>query len=43
LSEQKSPDEFAELLRRLVNVPKSEIDEQELEYQDAKPEVKQWK
>jgi hypothetical protein len=34
--DDQAPNKFASLLRRLVRVPKAEIDEREREYQDSK-------
>jgi hypothetical protein len=37
--DDKKPDGFTDLLTKLVRVPKEEIDEQELEYQDSRLEA----
>jgi hypothetical protein len=36
----KRPDKFTDFLRRLVRVPKREIDEQERKYQEQREEAK---
>ena len=38
MADDKSRDEFTELLTRLVRVPKEEIDEQEQKYREAREE-----